>query len=199
MPSSACSGSFRALHSFPTRRSSDLSAAPPRSGCALFGFSVATRPGTGRRTPPSVQVARGWRRIGRSVPLETVGSTINECAAQSCSVDRKSTRLNSSHGSISYAVFCLLRLLPCSTLFPYTTLFRSLCGSASQRMCSFRVLGCHAARHRAAHPAICSGGERVAAYWKKCAAGNGWFNDKRMRRTELLCRSEEHTSELQSR
>src|SRR2546422_700993 len=75
------------------------------------------------------------------------------------SADRKSTRLNSSHGYISYAVFCLkkkktykIRLIdsvayvfislstahltylffflmirrpPRSTLFPYTTLFRS--------------------------------------------------------------------------
>src|SRR5690242_5740864 len=32
--------------------------------------------------------------------------------------DRKSTRLNSSHMSISYAVFCLLRRPPSSTLFP---------------------------------------------------------------------------------
>src|SRR5688500_12636097 len=39
--------------------------------------------------------------------------------------DRKSTRLNSSHLVISYAVFCLSRLLPRSTVFPYTTLFRS--------------------------------------------------------------------------
>src|SRR5207248_1452838 len=61
--------------------------------------------------------------------------------------DRKSTRLNSSHRTISYAVFCLkkktikissnahhphttilislLRHPPTSTLFPYTTLFRS--------------------------------------------------------------------------
>src|SRR5207253_584030 len=39
--------------------------------------------------------------------------------------DRKSTRLNSSHVAISYAVFCLIRLAPGSTLFPYTTLFRS--------------------------------------------------------------------------
>src|SRR5687768_4832155 len=43
-----------------------------------------------------------------------------------CSItDRKSTRLNSSHGYISYAVFCLIRRPPRSTLFPYTTLFRS--------------------------------------------------------------------------
>src|SRR5947208_2925423 len=40
--------------------------------------------------------------------------------------DRKSTRLNSSHQIISYAVFCLIRHPPRSTLFPYTTLFRSL-------------------------------------------------------------------------
>src|SRR5437588_603070 len=39
--------------------------------------------------------------------------------------DRKSTRLNSSHTVISYAVFCLIRRPPRSTLFPYTTLFRS--------------------------------------------------------------------------
>src|SRR3712207_4730060 len=59
-------------------------------------------------------------------------------------LDRKSTRLNSSHANISYAVFCLkkkhihidicisfffflmIRRPPRSTLFPYTTLFRSL-------------------------------------------------------------------------
>src|SRR5438034_976686 len=39
--------------------------------------------------------------------------------------DRKSTRLNSSHTVISYAVFCLILPQPRSTLFPYTTLFRS--------------------------------------------------------------------------
>src|ERR1039458_8613871 len=44
--------------------------------------------------------------------------------AQACR-DRKSTRLNSSHLGISYAVFCLMREPPRSTLFPYTTLFRS--------------------------------------------------------------------------
>src|ERR1035438_5878311 len=41
-------------------------------------------------------------------------------------VDRKSTRLNSSHLGISYAVFCLSGRPARSTLFPYTTLFRSI-------------------------------------------------------------------------
>src|SRR5205085_5904725 len=33
--------------------------------------------------------------------------SIGECAAGSAAEDRKSTRLNSSHSQISYAVFCL--------------------------------------------------------------------------------------------
>src|SRR3989338_7002328 len=44
------------------------------------------------------------------------------------SADRKSTRLNSSHSSISYSLFLfflMMRRPPRSTLFPYTTLFRS--------------------------------------------------------------------------
>src|SRR5438045_1286483 len=41
----------------------------------------------------------------------------------STDLDRKSTRLNSSHLGISYAVFCCRP--PISSLFPYTTLFRS--------------------------------------------------------------------------
>src|SRR5262245_36332898 len=40
--------------------------------------------------------------------------------------DRKSTRLNSSHLGISYAVFCLISRPLRSSLFPYTTLFRSV-------------------------------------------------------------------------
>src|SRR5699024_3727069 len=43
-----------------------------------------------------------------------------------CTADRKSTRLNSSHVSISYAVFCYPPPCPCSLLFPYPTLFRSV-------------------------------------------------------------------------
>src|SRR3989338_2081196 len=43
------------------------------------------------------------------------------------SADRKSTRLNSSHSSISYSYFffLMIRRPPRPPLFPYTTLFRS--------------------------------------------------------------------------
>src|ERR1039457_4267770 len=82
------------------------------------------------------------------------------------SLDRKSTRLNSSHLVISYCVFffLMIRRPPRSTLFPYTTLFRSH-GKAQ----------CFLAD---AAPAV---------------HGN---NDQRL--GEVLHRSEEHTSELQS-
>src|ERR1035441_4082463 len=90
-------GTHRDLHSFPTRRSSDLMRKP------VMAYILDT-------------------------PLIT---TSFDCS----SGDRKSTRLNSSHLGISYAVFCFKkdntrpydanRHPPRSTLFPYTTLFRS--------------------------------------------------------------------------
>src|SRR5256885_8476675 len=59
---------------------------PPRS--TLFPYTTLFRS----------QVPRGWPS-----PAAIAGSTVCGCAAQ----DRKSTRLNSSHLVISYAVFCL--------------------------------------------------------------------------------------------
>src|SRR5699024_12870882 len=71
----------RDLPSFPTRRSSDL--AVPRPG-----------PSRHQRALAGVRRARAdRRRHGRQRELVVL--------------DRKSTRLNSSHVSISYAVFCL--------------------------------------------------------------------------------------------
>src|SRR5688572_31750537 len=64
------SADHRILHSFPTRRSSDLSASRP---------TPTRRPDAAKRSVSSSSARR----------------------------DRKSTRLNSSHSQISYAVFCL--------------------------------------------------------------------------------------------
>src|SRR5207247_9694952 len=86
------------LPSFPTRRSSDLPESTPSPPCAKRGRPYwRSTPGgrccsTGRRcwkrrTKPGSQ----WRVIRRKIEME----------------DRKSTRLNSSHEWISYAVFCL--------------------------------------------------------------------------------------------
>src|SRR5690348_17912873 len=90
----------RDLHSFPTRRSSDLpvhvpfdaltetNVVPAGSGSATFTFVSTSGP---LFVTTIVQVM---------LPLPSV------CEAGE-PVDRKSTRLNSSHPSISYAVFCL--------------------------------------------------------------------------------------------
>src|SRR3989338_6752150 len=62
--------------------------------------------------------------------------------------DRKSTRLNSTHTSISYSLFffLMIRRPPRSTLFPYTTLFRS---QISPRQNGQRNPGCAQAwQHR---------------------------------------------------
>src|SRR5436309_9482728 len=83
-----------ALYSFPTRRSSDLYTSVPWL-CATFtdlvfgGWLV------------DALIRRGW---DASMVRQTVlvGGTI-----LGLGIDRKSTRLNSSHVKISYAVFCL--------------------------------------------------------------------------------------------
>src|SRR5437867_9141183 len=80
------SAHHRDLHSFPTRRSSDLD------------DRTARRRRMGPRWPEAVHLERKHRgphpglraRAGNEPPR-----------------DRKSTRLNSSHRTISYAVFCL--------------------------------------------------------------------------------------------
>src|SRR5699024_12530235 len=88
----------RALHSFPTRRSSDLAHSP------ILAPHPRTRHTDAYRSPPTVQVSvnnsaldeEGVSRGGGGAPR---GGRRRR--------DRKSTRLNSSHVSISYAVFCL--------------------------------------------------------------------------------------------
>src|SRR5206468_12787496 len=87
----------RALHSFPTRRSSDLSAFENLSLAILEGMACGTAvlgtPGGG--TP---------ELVGAIDPA----LVLDDDHAQ----DRKSTRLNSSHDQISYAVFCLKKKTP---------------------------------------------------------------------------------------
>src|SRR5699024_12565002 len=79
----------RALHSFPTRRSSDLAAT-----CAL-----------GERDDVIV-VASVSCIYGLGAPEEFFRLGISLRPGDTLARDRKSTRLNSSHVSISHAVFC---------------------------------------------------------------------------------------------
>src|SRR5207249_10351150 len=85
-----CSPPPRDLHSFPTRRSSDLRRRPLARGRGRAGPLVFRH--QYRRPPPLL--------LGVQRPL--AGHP-----GRGGRQDRKSTRLNSSHVSISYAVFCL--------------------------------------------------------------------------------------------
>src|SRR3712207_7555189 len=98
---------------------------PPRS--TLFPYttlfrSVGPAPGAvGQQAddvPGDDVVHRPPCRLGRDVDDDPAAGVPRDHVA----VDRKSTRLNSSHANISYAVFCLKKKKKKSTKqFPHTT------------------------------------------------------------------------------
>src|SRR2546426_11462202 len=71
---------------------------PPRS--TLFPYTTLFRSPTPRVTPPKMTTKTRTRTKTRSACAAATRTKLAE-------VDRKSTRLNSSHLVISYAVFCL--------------------------------------------------------------------------------------------
>src|SRR5690625_7059707 len=89
-----CYASPRALHSFPTRRSSDLRGLQPQAPGDLMALDVEDLRVYYRTLRGDVQALDG-------VTFQIADGEIMGLA------DRKSTRLNSSHVAISYAVFCL--------------------------------------------------------------------------------------------
>src|SRR5207248_2065406 len=112
--------------------------------------------------------------------------------------DRKSTRLNSSHRTISYAVFCLIRRAPSSPRFPYTTLFRSI---ECQPMYAGRLWlpprWPSARRNRRDNQISRRNPPRRQRRGRCLESGAGLLGGRR--RLVARCgRSEEHTSELQS-
>src|SRR5436305_8764270 len=101
-----CSG-HRGLHSFPTRRSSDL-ASHHRNH-----HKYSDQPGD---VHSPVQRGFWWSHAGWMLGSRQ---------------DRKSTRLNSSHVRISYAVFCLKKkIMACLQHTPATANLRIARGSA---------------------------------------------------------------------
>src|SRR5205085_11670960 len=101
-PSSALtlslSAAHRLLHSFPTRRSSDLAQ-------HFVGGDVddaeRSRILVRRVNLCAVLADRKGLRVGSAM------QHLHHLATGNVNEDRKSTRLNSSHSQISYAVFCL--------------------------------------------------------------------------------------------
>src|SRR5690606_41185755 len=94
-----CHVHHRYLHSFPTRRSSDLLVpAPALRLCAVL-------PALGGLGEGEDGVDLLGRGAVRDHPAHHGGPDHRVPGARV--LDRKSTRLNSSHVKISYAVFCL--------------------------------------------------------------------------------------------
>src|SRR5690606_40705772 len=92
------------LHSFPTRRSSDLP--DSTDGHVYLAYLAALA------APLSYGVAAsyGQRYLGHTSALVNSAGSLAAAALLLVGpawLDRKSTRLNSSHVKISYAVFCL--------------------------------------------------------------------------------------------
>src|SRR5690606_39991905 len=95
------------LPSLPTRRSSDLASSPDRYSASRRGMSVV-----GLQSPKRLPLmvffhrvatwAGSWIVRSRNPPPIEVSTRVPALPM----IDRKSTRLNSSHVKISYAVFC---------------------------------------------------------------------------------------------
>src|SRR5690606_39911357 len=101
-----CSGSPAVPPSFPTRRSSDLTGLLLIASCtALVMRGLAgLADGIIARYPVDVVDNLQARRIHTQA---RVFSRLAQVVVFISGLDRKSTRLNSSHVKISYAVFCL--------------------------------------------------------------------------------------------
>src|SRR5207244_11900515 len=93
---------LRDLLSFPTRRSSDLRRSRGVARLRLAEGNPGGRPHT---------VGHSWPALGRqrapASRLPIPAGHRSQRDHRELSRDRKSTRLNSSHQIISYAVFCL--------------------------------------------------------------------------------------------
>src|SRR6266567_5749219 len=104
----------------------DLAAAPSLAAAVrwaaagpllLSSLAVMGSPGPATISLTAAGSAYGLRRSARYLVGVTAGTTIVLLAVAS-GVDRKSTRLNSSHSQISYAVFCLKKKKKIKAAFP---------------------------------------------------------------------------------
>src|SRR5207244_5063055 len=86
-------------HAFPTRRSSDL-----ENSEADLPDPVA---GTGNKFRSKLDTGGIWSAYRTGTVCGRFPCTTERCRQRADWLDRKSTRLNSSHQIISYAVFCL--------------------------------------------------------------------------------------------
>src|SRR5690349_23125126 len=78
---------------------------PPRS--TLFPYTTLFRSPVHAHRRAAVRSVRAGRGAHRARRADPAAVPVARAGAARCETDRKSTRLNSSHVEISYAVFCL--------------------------------------------------------------------------------------------
>src|SRR5207248_11100501 len=91
------------LHSFPTRRSSDLDKVKISGISVGKGFQGTIKRHNFNRGP----VSHGSHNVRKPGSIGASATPSRVFKGIKMAGDRKSTRLNSSHRTISYAVFCL--------------------------------------------------------------------------------------------
>src|SRR2546430_10121002 len=93
---------------------------PPRS--TLFPYTTLFRSRNSTAHCLKIAKERGLKSIAfPAVGTGIAGFPLEECAK----IDRKSTRLNSSHSQISYAVFCLKKKKKSDSNTSYTHIYAS--------------------------------------------------------------------------
>src|SRR5207302_9842626 len=98
-----CTSDLRSIHSFPTRRSSDLIY---KEG--IQPADTLTWTGSGNNENfIAHNIAQTSNGPSITFAMENAVAKATDAADRKKKEDRKSTRLNSSHVKISYAVFCL--------------------------------------------------------------------------------------------
>src|SRR5207249_12179860 len=95
-------GPRRTTHSFPTRRSSDLADTIENARRAAADVTVRYE-----ESEPEIEIERASSPAYTPKPAGPRLPSDSSRGDFDAALDRKSTRLNSSHVSISYAVFCL--------------------------------------------------------------------------------------------
>src|SRR5206468_12121379 len=104
LASHACCA-LRALPSFPTRRSSDLQGNEHVGGAVGADDDLDAVARVMRTASPDESYSRYSRRLRGSI--RSGAASLSPTSPTIPNIDRKSTRLNSSHDQISYAVFFL--------------------------------------------------------------------------------------------
>src|SRR5437868_7072780 len=173
--------------------STSASAALRRLPCSTTCAPAAARRCAMARPIPRDDPVTSATRPDRSISIDMLGYQLD-------ALDRKSTRLNSSHVSISYAVFCLNDATPTATcplslpdalpIYLRLDLGQRRAAPAAMQH-DMRPGGGQAMRDGTTDPAGRSGDERHPARQVDLNR-HAWIPARRSR-------SEEHTSELQSR